>query len=192
MKTNRKSQIIRFELSEAKHVREEKLFGNAFILGNPYIFGKRNYLYPFSVGYGQQYVFGQKSNKNGVAVTGLWNVGVTLGLLRPYYLRVEDNVNGGDKLLKYSVADSAEFVDKSIVISGGGIGKGWGEIKVQPGGFAKAGMRFDYGRYNEMVSALEIGMSVEAYASKIPILLYQKEPQLFFQGYIAIVFGKRK
>src|SRR5690606_34176983 len=140
---------------------------------------KQNYLYPFSVGYGQQYVFGQKSNKNGVAVTGLWNVGVTLGLLRPYYLRVEDNVNGGDKYIKYSVADSAEFVDKSIVISGGGIGKGWGEIKVKPGGFAKAGMRFDYGRYNEMVSALEIGMSVEAYASKIPILLYQKEPQLF-------------
>jgi hypothetical protein len=53
-------------------------------------------------------------------------------------------------------------------------------------------MRFDYGRYNETVSALEIGMSLEAYGSKIPILLYQKERQLFFQGYVAIVFGKRK
>lgn len=192
MKTNRKSEVFRIDLTESKHVREEKLFGNAFIFGNPYIFGKRNYFYPLTLGYGQQYIFGQKGNKNGVAVTGIWNAGISLGLLRPYYIRVDDLQNGGEKYIKYSVEDSIDFVDKSIVIAGGGLGKGWGEIKVKPGAFAKVGMRFDYGRYNETVSALEIGMSLEAYGSKIPILLYQKEPQMFFQGYVAIVFGKRK
>jgi hypothetical protein len=192
MKSNRKTDIFRIDFTEAKHPREEKLNGSSFIFGNPYIFGKRNYFYPVTLGYGQQYIFGQKGNKNGVAVTGLWNAGLSLGLLRPYYIRVADPVNGGEKNIKYSVEDSADFVDQSIVIAGGGIGKGWGEIKLRPGGFAKVGMRFDFGRYNESVSALEIGMSLEAYASEVPIMLYQKEQRLFFQGYVAFVFGKRK
>lgn len=192
MKTNRKTEIYRIDIAEIKDPREEKLLGQSFIFGNPYIFGKRNYFYPVTLGYGQQYIFGQKGNKNGVAVTGLWSAGVSLGLLRPYYVRVNDTQTGGEKNLKYSVEDSAQFVDQSIIVAGGGIGKGWGEIQLKPGAFAKVGMRFDYGRYNETVSALEIGMSLEAYGSKIPILLYQKERQLFFQGYVAIVFGKRK
>jgi len=53
-------------------------------------------------------------------------------------------------------------------------------------------MRFDYGRYNESVSALEIGMSLEVYASKIPLMVLQEDKRLFFQGYIAILFGRRK
>jgi hypothetical protein len=84
------------------------------------------------------------------------------------------------------------FLDRSAIISGAGFGKGWNELKVKPGAFAKAAMRFDYGRFNESVSGLEIGMSVEAYASKIPLLALQDDKRLFFQGYIAILFGRRK
>lgn len=192
MKTNRKTDIFRVDITEIKHPREEKLNGSSFIFGNPYIFGKRNYFYPITFGYGQQYIFGQKGNKNGVAIAGLWSAGLSLGLMRPYYIRVSDPMTGGERDIKYTTEDSTNFVDQSIVIAGGGIGKGWGEIKLKPGAFAKAGMRFDFGRYNESVSALEIGMSVEAYGSKIPLLLYQKDRQIFFQGYVSFVFGKRK
>jgi hypothetical protein len=65
-------------------------------------------------------------------------------------------------------------------------------MKLQPGVYAKSGLRFDYGRFNEVVSALEVGVSLEAYAKKIPIMLYQKDKQLFFQGYITLEFGRRK
>jgi hypothetical protein len=65
-------------------------------------------------------------------------------------------------------------------------------MKIKPGGFAKAALRFDYGRYNEMVSAIEIGLSADFYASKIPIMIGSKDRQLFFQGYVAVVFGRRK
>jgi hypothetical protein len=65
-------------------------------------------------------------------------------------------------------------------------------MKIKPGAFAKVAMRFDYGRFNEVVSGLEIGMSLEAYGSKVPIMLLQKDKSIFFQGYIAILFGRRK
>ena len=191
MKSNRKTNIYRIDIQESKNAKEEKLLGESFIFGNPYIYAKRNYFYPVTLGFGQQYILGQKGNKNGVAVTAIYNAGISLGLLRPYYITVEDP-NGGDRSIKYSVEDSTLFVDQSAVIAGGGFGKGWSEIKVKPGVFAKIAMRFDYGRFNETVSGLEIGMSLEAYGSKIPIMLYQKEKRMFFQGYVAILFGRRK
>jgi hypothetical protein len=191
MKTNRKTNIYRLDITETKEHKEEKLFGESFIFGNPYIYGKVNYFYPVTFGFGQQYILGQKGNKNGVAVSVVYNGGISIGLLRPYYVKVNDP-NKGERYIKYSSDDSSLFVDQSVILSGGGFGKGWGEIKVKPGVFLKGALRFDYGRFTESVGALEIGASVEAYASKIPVMLYQKDRNFFMQIYVALVFGKRK
>jgi len=190
MKSNRKTSIYRIDLTEIKDHKEEKLLGSSFF-GNSFIYGKINYFYPITIGIGQQYMLGQKGNKNGVAVSAVYTAGLSIGLLRPYYVAAEDPSSGENKTIKYTPEDSALFLGPTIT-GGGGFGKGWSEIKIRPGAFAKVGMRFDYGRFNESVSGLEIGMSLEAYASKIPILLFQKDKRLFFQGYIAILFGKRK
>ncbi|NOT51455.1 MAG: hypothetical protein HOP10_09285 [Chitinophagaceae bacterium] len=192
MKTVRKTNIYRLDITEIKHQKEEKLAGGGgIVLGNPFVYGKLNNFYQVTLGFGQQHILGQKGNKNGVAVTAVYSAGVALGLLRPYYLEVQ-NPNGGENLvIKYSQADSALFLGPTIM-GGAGFGKGWSEIKMKPGGFAKAALRFDYGRFNEVVSGIEVGVSAEFYAAKIPILFGQKEKQFFFQGYIAMLFGRRK
>jgi hypothetical protein len=191
MKTNRKSNIFRIDITETKNAKEEKLLGGGIIFGNPFIYGKVNYLYPVTLGFGQQYILGQKGNKNGVAVSAVYNAGISIGLLRPYYINVDDPGTGESRTIKYTQEDSALFLGPTIT-GGAGFGKGWGEMKIKPGAFAKVAMRFDYGRFNEVVSGLEIGMSLEAYGSKIPIMLLQKDKSIFFQGYIALLFGRRK
>lgn len=189
-KTRRKTNIYGVELTEIKDPKEEKTPTGFFSFSNPYIFGKINNFYQFKIGYGQQYLFGQKGNKNGVAITGNYKGGISLGLLRPYYLQVQDN--GASRQIKYSVEDSAAFLDQSLIQGSAGLGKGWSEIKFKPGAFAQAVLRFDWGHYNEMVSGIEVGLSVEAYSQKIPIVLFAKERQVFLQGHIAVVFGRRK
>lgn len=191
MKTNRKTNIYRIDFAETKDHKEEKLLSSAFF-GNSFIYGKRNYFYPVTLGFGQQYILGQKGNKNGVAVSGVYNGGISLGLLRPYYVNVDDPQSGESRTIKYTPEDSVLFVTEGAITGGAGFGKGWSEIKVKPGVFGKIAMRFDYGRFNESVSALEIGMSAEYYFSKIPIMLFQKDRNLFIQAYIAILFGRRK
>ncbi len=191
MKTNRKTNIYRIDIVETKSPKEEKLVNASSFFGNPLIYGKLNYFYPVTLGFGQQLILGQKGNKNGVAVSLVYNGGVSLGLLRPYYVSAQDPNIGQERIFKYSQEDSALFLGPTLTGSGG-LGKGWDGIKVKPGVFAKTAMRFDYGRFNEAVSGLEIGMSAEAYASNIEILFGQKEQRLFFQGYIAILFGRRK
>jgi hypothetical protein len=192
MKTIRKTNTYRIDLTEIKHQKETKLSSSGGLtpFSNPFIYGKINNFYQVTLAFGQQYMLGQKGNKNGVAVSAVFNGGLALGLLKPYYLEVEDPNTGKNITIKYTQADSALFFGK--IQGGGGIGKGWNEIKVKPGVFAKAAMRFDYGRFNEIVSGIEAGVSVEYYGSKIPIMVTQKEKQIFFQGYIAILFGRRK
>ena len=188
-KTNRKTNIYRLDITEIKSPKEEKLPSGGFFVGNPYIYGKVNYFYQATLGFGQQYVLGQKGNKNGVAVTAIYNAGISIGMLRPYYVEVIDG--SATKMIKYSSQDSADFLGPQI-FGGGGFGKGWGEMKIKPGAFAKTALRFDYGRFNEVVSGIEVGISVEAYSEKIPILLFQKDKQIFYQGYISLLFGRRK
>jgi len=192
MKTNRKTNIYRLDITEIKSAKEDKLQNINNIFGNSFVYGKINNFYQVTIGFGQQYILGQKGNKNGVAVSAIYNGGVVIGLLRPYYIDVPDPNNSNATIsIKYSKQDSISFVNGPI-IGGAGLGKGWGEMKMKPGVFAKAALRFDYGRFNEVVSGIEAGVSIEAYTSKIPIMLMQKDKQLFFQGYISILFGRRK
>ena len=192
MSTNRRTNIYRIDITEIKHQKEEKIpSGGGFSFGNPFIYGKQNNFYQATLGFGQQYMLGQKGNKNGVAVSAIFNGGLALGLLRPYYLEVEDPNGGENRIIKYSVEDSSLFLGPTIQ-GGGGLGKGWNEIKIKPGAFVKSALRFDYGRFNEVVSGIEAGLSLEFYGSKIPIMIDQKQRQLFFQGYIALLFGRRK
>lgn len=193
MKTPRKTNLYSFELGERKHPKEEKRFDGltSFGIGNPYIFGKINNFYYAKLGFGQQRLIGGKGNKNGVAVSALYGGGFSAGLLKPYYIRVNEQQSNKQKEIKYNNNDSI-FLQADLITGASGLGKGFNEMKFTPGVFAKTAIRFDYGRYNEVVSAIEVGLNVEYYTSKMPILLRNKERQLFFNAYAAIVFGKRK
>jgi hypothetical protein len=193
LKTARKSSLYSLELGERKHAKEEKIStisGN--YLSNPYIFGKINNFYYAKFGYAQQRLIGNKGNKNGVAISAIYGGGLSAGLLKPYYLKIETS-QSGIKDVKYDNTNDDIFLNNPNNIFGAsGFGKGFSDIKFKPGAFVKTAMRFDYGRYNELVSAIEVGLNIEYYSGKMPIMLLNKEKQLFFNAYAAIAFGRRK
>jgi hypothetical protein len=190
MTSPRWANIYGFEITEIMHPKEERSSSaQGFLLGNSFKFGKLNNFYQVKLGYGRQYIFGQKGNKNGVAVIGSVMGGLSVGLQKPYYLQVNDN--GTDRNITYNKQDSALFVSNSIVGSAG-FTKGWSEVKVRPGLYAKTSLRFDFGSYNESISALEIGFSAEGYSKPIEQMLFNKANRLFYQAHVGIVFGNRK
>ncbi len=194
LKTPVKTNLYSIEIGERKHPKEEKLTrGNnyGFAIGNPYIYGKINNFYFVKLGFSQQHLIGGKGNKNGVAVSALYGGGVTAGLLKPYYISYSNPVTNQRKDIKFANNDSA-FLEARSIIGASGLGKGFNEIKFSPGVFAKGGLRFDYGRYNETVTAIEVGLNVELYSQKMPLMLLNKQKQLFFNAYAAIDFGRRK
>jgi len=206
----KKALLFQFDIAERKHPKEDKQT-NYSAPSSPFIYGKINYFYPVKLGVQQQFVLGNKTNRNGVSVTGNFGGGLSLAFLRANNLYVNDLEKGNRKLIHYEsndstliqsgtrptyVADSSLFTDSNLLnflmVSGSGFGKGWGPLKITPGLYAKAALRFDYGQYNEMLNALEVGVSGELYSKKIPQLVYTEPTQYFINLYVSIMFGKRK
>ncbi len=195
MKNVKTTNLFALEIGEKKHPKEQKLLGDNssfFQVGNPYVYGKRNSFYQVKPTYGQQRLIGGKTNKNGVAVHAVYAGGISIGLERPYYISVRGNSTEGTRDIKYSDADSSAFLSPGNIVMGTGLRRGWNELKIVPGLHAKAALRFDYGRFNEVVLAIEVGINVEAYTREVEIMLRNSNKQVFVNGYIAILLGKRK
>ncbi len=192
LKTPRKSNLYSLEIGERKHPKEEKVPGGIQgNFGDGYIYGKINNFYYAKLGFAQQRLIGNKGNKNGVAVAAIYGGGFSAGLLKPYYIRYLSSSQTIDDI-KYNNNDTTFLNHPDRVEGSAGFTKGFGEMKFTPGLYAKTALRFDYGRYNELVSAIEVGLNVEFYTKKMRQLLLVKDRQLFFNAYAAIEFGRRK
>jgi hypothetical protein len=198
LKTPYRATIFQVELNEKKHHKEEKqstsdnIGGGFVVLGNPFVYGKQNSFYQLKASIGQQLMIGGKGNKNGVGVYAVFAGGLSAGLLRPYYIEVESPPNSGQiKRIKYSAADSAEFLGPFIV-GGTGISTGWSDLKLVPGAHAKMALRFDWARFNNTITAIEFGFNFEYYTKKIEQMVTVDGKRFFTNGYLTILFGSRK
>jgi hypothetical protein len=194
-KTLTNTSLWWLELGERKHPKEEKVptlsASSGFLIISSYIYGKRNNFYYLKAGLGRQTLIGGKGNKNGVAVSAIYGGGLSLGMLKPYYVEIENPNTGQREEIKYDNNDSL-FLDPTIIVGRGGLTKGFGEMKFVPGVHVRTALRFDYGRFNELLSALEVGLNAEYYSQNMPILLMNKEKKFFFNAYVALTFGRRK
>jgi hypothetical protein len=72
-----------------------------------------------------------------------------------------------------------------------GFSKGLSEINFVPGLQTRLALRFDYGRYRDALSAIELGLGAEFYSKKIQIMAVSPAQNFFFNAYVALEFGKR-
>jgi len=56
----------------------------------------------------------------------------------------------------------------------------------------RSAIRFDYGRFNELVSGIEVGVNAEFYTRAPRLMLLNKNERFFFNSYIAFLLGRRK
>jgi hypothetical protein len=110
-------------------------------------------------------------------------------MAKPYYIDVNENpANPSSPVVRKKFDDTTG----GLVLGSSGFTYGWNELKIKPGLHAKIAMRFDYGRFNETVAAIETGLNAEYYFNAIDQMLYNKPKNFFFNAYITILFGRRK
>jgi hypothetical protein len=185
-KSVRRSLLYQVELGERKSASEAKQTNPNDASASPIIWGKENFFYYTKFGAQEQFLLANKANKNGVNITGNVGGGISLAILRPYYIEIQDPNTGEAKYVQPQVDSSY------AVIGGPTIAQGWDKLSLTPGLYAKAAVRFDYGHYTKTVTALEIGLSGEYYTKKVPILFFTAPKQFFLSAYAAIVFGVRR
>ncbi len=186
---NQKSRILTFEINEVKDPKDHK----EAVSGDGYTYnyvsvGRLNNFYEFKASYGQQFLLGGKGNKNGVAITYLYSGGLSLGMLKQYVL----NVYPGQSTYTIQSTYPTIFDSAYIVYNSPGLGGGWNHLSFSPGLNARLAMRFDYGRFNQTITAFETGVTAEYYLNEMPLMAYVPPKHLFFNAYISIMFGKRK
>ncbi|WP_212002754.1 hypothetical protein [Chitinophaga sp. HK235] len=194
-KSRKVVNYFQFEFAEKKNPKETKRQGSGgsgfSFTERPFIYGKVNNFYQAKLGIGQRYLIGGKANKNGVEVDAIYYGGLSVGLLKPYYLNVKSQ-DGPEQEVKYDPSNpNNNFLNDGKIIGAAGFGKGWSDLSVVPGLHARAGLRFDWAHFNEVVSALEIGVNAEMYTKKIQIMANQDDKQFFFNAYVSLQFGKR-
>jgi hypothetical protein len=186
-KSARVANIFQIEINEKKHKKEKRTsLLNGFNF-NSVIYGKLNNFYQVKLNAGQQRIIGGKGNKNGVAVMAVYTGGLAVGLQKPYFVDVIDNAQQRYRKTYPTIIDSG-YIEQGA----SGFTVGWDKVQPKFGLSAKGALRFDYGRFNETVSAIEVGLNAEYYFGKVAQMTYNPEKSFFFNAYISLLLGRRK
>jgi hypothetical protein len=182
-------------LLELKSNREVRVYNANPYYRNTrsYIYGKLNNLYTLRIGGGQQKLLNRKPYWGGVEVRYFWFAGGNLGLSKPVYLYIIRDIPMNPfqfipiEAEKYD--PSKHFSDN--IYGRASILKGFDEMKIHPGAYAKAGFSFDFATRNEKVSAVEIGAALDFYPAGVPVMAFNPPNRYFLTFYIGYYFGKR-
>ena len=178
--------IIEFELGSIKHPKEYK-FSSPYE-GSSYVFGKENFPMYFRASIGRQRELYPKADLGGVSIRFLYSGGPTLAVCKPYYYRALYFNNDRQPYLKEEKFDSA-IKNAQDIWGKASFFKGFNEISVIPGVFAKTGFTFEYSKQDKIIHAIEVGANFNAYLKKIPIMATDDNKIVFLSFFISYRFG---
>lgn len=197
IRPTRRTQTFFLDVGEIKHPKENRRTYDAISIvgGAPkaFIYGKQNNLYFTRLGYGEKYYLSARSTRL-VSLGFTYSAGISLGLIRPYYLDLIYRDNGGRPDVvaeKFSEANIAKFLNPQEVDGPSGAAYGWDEVTAVPGGFLKAGLLIDWGAYDGVVKDLEVGIAADFYFEPIPIMIFEENTPIFVNLYITARLGHR-
>jgi hypothetical protein len=194
-----KRKTYQIELIELRHPKQDKQSSDVspgFLNSpKPFFFGKQNTFFAIHASYGFRKIIGEKAEKSGVEVSYSYLIGPSLGFLKPYYLYIKYKTSGSENYFtraeKYTPGNAA-FLDVYSIYGAAGFFHGIGETKIMPGVHGKLGFHFDWARDDDAIKEIELGIALDAYLKKVPIMIIAGNQQLFPTLYGGIQFGRRK
>jgi hypothetical protein len=197
-----KTKYYLFDLGILRHPKEYRQSitfhsGNPFTrTANSFTYGKQNHFIMLRAGFGEKRYFSDKAKRKGVAVGVNYQVGASIGLLKPYYLQLsrlrDDGHSDFVSTERYSEENAYLFLDGTKIIGPASFFKGFGEISLVPGLNAKVGAHFSLGAFDQYVKAVEIGITLDAFFRRVPIMIIENNTPVFINGYLSFQLGKRQ
>ncbi len=197
-----KTTYYHFELGNLRHPKEFKQndqFSRRFGGQQSFFFGKRNAMFVARGGWGTKKYLTEKASTRGVAIGINYEIGPSIGILKPYYLEISRALDTGSPFSsqeKYSEANRADFLDGNIIQGAAPFSRGITELSFLPGAQAKFSLHFDWGAFDEYVKAMDIGIMGDFYFKRAPILVDDflegvQNRQFFINLFVSLQLGKR-
>lgn len=186
--------IYDFDFVGIKHPREQKIPTDNFSLSR-IVYGKLNEFYNLRAGIGVEKEMFSKVDRGGISIRRYFSFGTSFGLLKPIYYYIETieyNQSGIpvstsiiiDKFTKY------QHIQSSIISRKASFFKGVDEISIIPGLYGKFGMMFEFGKVDEIIHAIDVGFTVDAFIKKAEIMATEDNRQFFLSLYASYRFGR--
>ncbi|MFA4851309.1 MAG: hypothetical protein WC599_02215, partial [Bacteroidales bacterium] len=143
-------------------------------------------------GLGKQKIINSKPYWGGVELRYFYYGGFSLGLLKPVYLYIL-NETGTPNIYNLDMEryDPDKHLAKDI-FGRAPFFQGFNQLKPMPGLYAKLGLNFEYGAYDESLKAIETGITIEAYLKPVPIMAFNENKNIFISLYFSFHFGSRR
>ena len=168
-----------------------------------YVEGKKNLALNFRVGYGKQHEKYRKHDAGGIAIRRFYNFGPSLAVLKPIYYDIAKAVYGNPpwrEKLPSGKYDPQWQAGNTYIFSRASFFKGFDEIGIVPGVFAKFGYNFEFGSQDRVIHALEAGLIAEGFLKKVEIMdfsnpdinqtKFAKNQQFFLTLFFCYRFGR--
>ena len=146
--------------------------------GGSYVLYKTNYAFSLRPSVGIQRVLFRKAPDAGVQVNALLSAGPSFGLLMPYYISYDRTAakttpvtfNLQTDEIVNEQYDPVRHSNEAAILDRGPLFSGIGSTQVVPVFHLRGGLSFEYGRYRDAVTGLEVGFLLDAYTKRLVIL----------------------
>lgn len=181
---------LEIDFSKIRHPKETISSEDIFNNYRGYVKGRINSFYTLRLGYAQEKVLFDKTDQGSISMAWVYSGGLSLGLLKPIYLSVDEFGDDGDiyqNIIRYTGETNPANINGEANFF-----RGIEETKIKPGVYLKTGINFDYQFLDEKITNMEAGLIYDYYFSEVPIF-YEGEDDVnwtgFFQLYITVNFG---
>jgi len=182
-------RLIEVDFNNIKHPKEYKTNNPFFPNTKGFVFGKKNLFINLRLGYGFQHEMFRKIDRGGISIRRFISFGPSLGFYKPIYY--EKLIQVSQNTYRIEVAKFTEDIHSPYdIYSRASFFKGFDEIKFLPGLYAKAGVHFEYSKYDRLLHAIEFGATIDAYPKKVPIMATEDNKQIFLALFVSYRFGK--
>ena len=180
-----------FEIAFLRSLKQVKLM--SFFSSTSFVYGKMNDVLTLRGGYGASRRIYGKPYWGGIELRWLYEAGIELALLKPYYytVKVAKPSSTGEYIqeVKY---DTFDHVDEWIEIIGRAPFKyGFNEIKFRPGLYAKGGMEFEIGSSRLRAQSIEVGTVMEFFPQGLILMADQPASRFIPTLYLSYNWGTR-
>jgi hypothetical protein len=183
-------ETLGLEVMNVKNPHEVRM--QASTSGNYFIFGKSNYLYALRFQYGRDRVLFTKGPQQGVEVKAVFAIGPSIGVVTPYYVQLSSDPSGQSYYTHNEAYTGAPDQSFGAIQGTGTLFEGIGQSKIQLGGNLKIAMNFELGTLKSQVTGFEAGFLLDAYTSKVNMMVNAENYAVYPTVFLTIFYGGRK
>jgi len=180
-----------WEIEFSYCIHHKAVLGRTMPEGKVFSYGKLYDLFFLRGGYGYQRILTHKPYYGGVQIRWFCSAGASICFGLPTYLTIIKPDTGffyhteverynPDKHNIGDIYGAAPFFDR------------FHKIAVRPGFYGKTGINFDFSNNPLRMQVLEVGISMDMVFPFIQQMAFNRKKPVFFYGYIAYAFGKKK